>query len=148
MDPVLRELLDHREITALLNRYGTALDDRDWERLRTVFTEDAVGDYNPDAPNFEGRAAIEGLCRGALEPLDASQHLIGNHEIEIDGDAARSRCYVRAQHVRRGCEGGHLFEVAGYYRDELTRTAEGWRIHKRSMVVTWQDGNPRVIGPR
>jgi hypothetical protein len=123
------------------------LDDRDWGRLRTCFTADAIGDYDPSAPKFEGYDAIENLCRTALGPLDASQHLLGNYEIEIEGDVARSRCYLRAQHVKRGCEGGHLFEVAGYYRDEWVRREDGWRISRRQIVVTWQSGNPRVIAP-
>lgn len=147
MDPTLRDLIDRQEITALLNRYGTSLDDRDWDRLRTCFTPDATADYDPNAPDFEGYSAIEKLCRSMLQPLDASQHLIGSHEIEIDGDAATSRCYIRAQHIKRNCNGGHLFEIGGYYRDELTRCKDGWRIHKRQMVVTWQDGNPRVLQP-
>jgi 3-phenylpropionate/cinnamic acid dioxygenase small subunit len=147
MEPVLRELIDRQEITALLVRYGTSLDDRDWDRLRTCFTPDATGDYDPRAPNFEGYAAIETLCRTMLEPLDASQHLIGNFELEIHGDTAMSRCYVRAQHVKQSCQGGPLFEVAGSYHDELTRSDDGWRIHKRKMVVAWHDGNPRVLQP-
>ena len=148
MDPKLRELLDKQAITELLNRYGSALDDHDWERLRSCFTPDAVADYDPNAPNFEGYEAIEGLCRSMLGPLDASQHLIGNHEIEVDGDTARSRCYIRAQHVLSSCEGGQFLEVAGYYRDELARGPDGWRIHRRQMVVTWREGNPRVLQPQ
>ena len=147
MERVLREMLDRHEIIALLDRYASSLDDRDWDRLRTCFTADAIGDYGANAPKFEGYDAIENLCRTTLGPLDASQHLLGNYEIEIEGDVARSRCYLRAQHVKRGCEGGHLFEVAGYYRDVLVRREDGWRISRRQIVVTWRSGNPRVVAP-
>jgi 3-phenylpropionate/cinnamic acid dioxygenase small subunit len=147
MDPALREMIDRQEIVAVLCRYASSIDDRDWDRLRTCFTPDAIADYDPSAPAYEGSEAIATLCRKMLEPLDASQHMIGNHEIEIEGDTARSRCYVRAQHVKRGCEGGNLFEVAGYYRDELTRCDDGWRIHERQMVVTGHGGNPSVLHP-
>ncbi len=147
MDRILREILDRQEIIAVLDRYASSLDDRDWGRLRTCFTADAIGDYDPNAPKLEGYDAIENLCRRALGPLDASQHLLGNYEIEIEGDVARSRCYLRAQHVKRGCEGGHLFEVAGYYRDEWVRCEDGWRTSRRQLVVTWRSGNPRVIAP-
>jgi len=146
MDPTLREILDRQEIVSLLTRYGTALDDRDWERLRSCFAPDAVADYGTGSP-FEGYPAIEALCRGMLEPLDASHHMIGNHEIELAGDAATSRCYVRAQHLRKGCPGGILLEVGGYYRDQLRRAAEGWQIQHRQLVVTWRDGNAAVLTP-
>jgi hypothetical protein len=125
MDPALREWIDRQEISAVLVRYGASLDDRDWVRLRSRFTPDGTGDYDPGAPNLEGYEAIEKLCRSMLEPLDASQHLISNPEIELDGDAAKSRCYVRAQHVKRNCEGGHRFEVGRSYFDELIRCDDG-----------------------
>lgn len=148
MDPALRELLDRQQIASLQTRYATALDDRDWERLRSCFAPDAIADYGPGIPPFEGYDAIEKLCRSTLEPLDASHHFIANHEIELlSGDEARARCYVRAQHVRNGCDGGNLFEIGGYYRDELKRGERGWRIHRRQLVMTWRDGNPKVLSP-
>jgi 3-phenylpropionate/cinnamic acid dioxygenase small subunit len=146
-DDALRDLLDHQQITAVLNRYASSIDDRDWARLRTCFTTDAVGDYVPGAPPYEGIEAIETLCRTMLGPLDASQHLLGNYEIDLHGETAKSRCYVRAQHVKEGCEGGRLLEVAGYYRDDLVRSPDGWRIQRRQMTVTWREGNPRVLQP-
>ena len=54
MDPALRELLDRQEIVAIQTRYGTALDDRDWqvrqaaEDLRRAGHDvDAGGDLAP-----------------------------------------------------------------------------------------------------
>ena len=41
-----KRLSDEREITALLNRYARAVDTKDWELYRTVFTDDAVIDYS------------------------------------------------------------------------------------------------------
>jgi ketosteroid isomerase-like protein len=146
MKRTLENLLDRMEITDLLNRYATALDDRDWTRLATCFTPDAVGLYGPVLGRRDGFAAIEQLCRGALEPLDSSHHMITNHEIEIDGDTARARCYLQAQHTKRGTPGGDNFVIAGAYIDELVRTADGWRIRQRELRVIWQEGNPRVLG--
>jgi ketosteroid isomerase-like protein len=146
MKRTLENLLDHMEITDLLNRYATALDDRDWKRLATCFTPDAVGLYGPVLGRRDGFAAIEQLCRGALEPLDSSHHMITNHEIEIDGDTARARCYLQAQHTKRGTPGGDNFVIGGTYTDELVRTADGWRIRQRELRMIWQEGNPRVLG--
>lgn len=146
MERTDRYLLDRLEITDLLNRYALALDDRDWQRLATCFTPDAVGLYGPVLGRRDGFPAIEQLCRGALEPLDSSHHMISNHEIEIHGDTARSRCYVQAQHTKRGTAGGDNFVIGGAYIDELVRTAEGWRICRRELRLIWQEGNPRVLG--
>ena len=138
------ELRDRLEITELLGRYANALDERDWRRLASCFTDDAVGDYG-GIGHFEGFAAIETLCRNTLEPLDASQHLVGSIEIELSGDGARARCAFQAQHTKRGCEGGDNYVLGGSYRDELVRTLDGWRIRRRELRVSWSEGNPRVL---
>ena len=137
-------LRDRLAIQDVLVRYGMALDDRDWERLSTCFLPDAVADYGgPD--DQVGYPKIEETCRAALGRLDGSQHFISNFEITVDGDTARSRCYLMAQHVRNSAEGGPHFTVAGTYRDELVRTSDGWRIRRRELITTWIDGNPLVI---
>ena len=85
------------------------------------------------------------LCRRMLEPLHVSQHLLGSFEITVAEETAASRCYFHAQHVRSGLAGGDSLILAGTYEDDLERTAEGWRIRQRKLVVTWQDGNPDVL---
>lgn len=145
MDKMLEHLVERQHIIDLLYRYGSSLDDRDWARLATCFTPDAIALYGAELGQQDGYAAIERACRSALEPLDSSQHLISNHEIEIDGDTARARCYLHAQHTKKGTPGGDNFTVGATYLDELVRTPQGWRIKKRELRVTWQDGNLAVL---
>ena len=141
----LQELSDRLEIVDLLHRYATGLDSRDWELLASVFTDDGVADYSSlELGVNDGPDAIVDLCRNALSGLDATQHIISNEVIEIDGDRARSRCYFQAQHVFRGAPGGDNFIVAGTYEDELVRTQAGWRIERRALIPTWFEGNASV----
>ena len=70
-------------------RYATALDTKDWTLLATCFVPDAVGDLLHPGPR-RGLFGIEDVCRGALGPLTSSQHLLGNHVVELDGDAGRA----------------------------------------------------------
>src|SRR3954449_870790 len=77
-DTLLQELADRRAIDDVLYRYAHALDSRDWDLLRTCFTEDAVADYLELGGVNEGREAIVDLCAGVLTGLDASQHMIGS----------------------------------------------------------------------
>lgn len=135
---------DTLEIQAVLNKYATSLDTRDWQRLATCFTKDAVGDYGLLGLQ-EGYAAIEELIKGVLTKLDVSQHFISNHEIELAGDTATSRCYLQAQHVRRNTKGGDNYLVAGLYLDSWVRTPDGWRISERQLKMTWFEGNPAVV---
>lgn len=141
--PTLEERL---AITDLTVAYCWAIDTHDWPLLNDVFVSDATADL--DGVPKVGRAAIVDYIAAVLGKLDDSQHIIANHQIDVDGDAATSRCYLHAQHVRLGVPGGDLFVVAGRYEDTLVRRPEGWRISHRRLVVMWRDGNVAVVHPK
>jgi 3-phenylpropionate/cinnamic acid dioxygenase small subunit len=144
----LTDLQDKQEITEICYRYGLVLDSRDWSSLSTVFTSDAEAYYLDMAPCI-GYQAIEDTCSSALGALDRSQHLIGNVVVSLTGDdpdTAECICYLQAQHVKTGTDGGDNFIIAGRYLDRLVRTADGWRIKERRLEGMWTDGNPAVVG--
>lgn len=146
MDPIHDPgaLTDHRAIVDHTIAYCWAIDSRDWEALRSIFAADVNAQL--------GRTVhqdVEGIidrCRNALEPLDASQHSVSNHQVTVDGDRATCRCYFRAQHVRRSTPGGANFMIAGIYDDRLVRVDDGWLITHRVLTVSWTEGNPAVTG--
>lgn len=143
---VVAGLLAKQDITDLMFSYGYALDGRDWDRLRSCFTPDVVGHYGGDP--IHGYDGIEELCRTTLDPLSVSQHLIGNVVVTLDADdpdSATSTCYLPAQHVLPGTDGGDQFIFAGSYRDRVVRTAAGWRISERTLEALWTSSNPAVI---
>ena len=145
----LQTLLDEREILELVTRYCWALDTKDWKLLDDVFVADATADLAGPSP-LAGLDSIRNRIRTALEHLDVSQHLVGSHEVSVDGDLATHRCYLQAQHVRRDASAeasgdGINYIVGGRYEDRLARTDGGWRIVHRTLVVMWTDGNPAVV---
>jgi hypothetical protein len=142
MDPVLQRLVDERDIVELASRYCWALDTLDRDKLATVFTPDATA-VLVSAP-LTGFDEIWQRIHRALSSLDGSQHVVGSHIVEVDGDHGTHRCYLIAQHRRDDAEGGSLYVVAGRYEDEVVRTSEGWRIKHRTLTVMWTDGNPAV----
>jgi 3-phenylpropionate/cinnamic acid dioxygenase small subunit len=137
-------LSDREQIHDLAVRYATALDNRNWELLRTCFLPDATGHYEGigEVASYE---EIERICRRALEPLDASQHILSNFVIDIHGDEADFTCYLHAQHVKTDAPGGPNFVIAGTYRDRHVKTSEGWRIARRELSTAWSEGNLQVI---
>ena len=141
----LTALQDNQEITELCYRYGLILDGRDWAGLAALFTPDASAFYL-DMPPCHGYRAIEDTCRSALGSLSATQHLISNVVVRLDGDRAESSCYLQAQHVKTGTPGGDNFIIAGRYDDQLIRTPDGWRIRERRLTLSWTSGNPAVAG--
>jgi len=142
----LRHLVDHAEITALAVAYCWTIDGHDWDGLDAIFTPDATADF-ATAGVHDGRDGIKQRIEAALGSLDASQHVVSNHQVWVDGDTAQHRCQMRAQHVRHDADGGPNYMVAGRYEDRLVRTPDGWRIAHRDLIISWTDGNIRVVRP-
>lgn len=136
---------DEKAIIDLTIAYTWALDTKQFDELRDVFTPDATGMLHGVA--CADADAIIARISGALIPLDVTQHLIGNHQVRIDGDTATCRCQLHSQHLRRGTEGGETYVIGGTYDDRLVRTADGWRISHRTMAESWHSGNRAVVRP-
>lgn len=138
------ELVDTHDVIATAVRYTWALDSHDWDALDDVFVPGATANFMGSL--HEGRDAIKERISRSLGRMDGSQHIVSNHEVEFNqgGDRAQHRCYLQAQHIR-DVPGGSLYIVAGRYEDDMVRTDAGWRIHHRSLIMMWSDGNEGVI---
>jgi hypothetical protein len=143
MAAALQTLIDRVEIGEVLTRYCTALDTREWTSLREVFQPDAVCDGSLGNP--QGVEQITALIQGTLQGLDATQHLLGNVSVTLDGDKATASCYLFSQHIRSGLPAGEDYQIGGRYADRLVRTPEGWRIAHRTLHRMWARGNREVI---
>ena len=123
-------MTDRDEIVALTIRYATAIDSEQYELLSTVFTADADLDYG-EVGHWTGAAEVTEFMdlahRGAANTL----HRMSNQVVAVDGDAATARTYVDA--LILGPDGSGVNAV-GYYDDEAVRTADGWRISKRTFT--------------
>ena len=140
----LEEVADRMAIAEVLYRYATALDTRNWDLLRTVFTEDGVYVMGQRG-TLTGVGSIAEKLTEVIGGLRATQHLIGNEVIEVDGDSARCTSYVRAQHYQTGHDtGGNTLDMGGTYVDHLTRTPQGWRITRRVLEITWREGTSGI----
>jgi hypothetical protein len=134
---------DRDEIIDLTAAYAWALDGRTPEALRDVFTADATADLR--GRWCDGVDAIIERVGGSVLRFDATQHLVGNHQVVVNGDTATCRCQLQAQHTRAGVEGGANYVIGGSYHDDLVRTPQGWRIRHRRLEQTWTEGNPAVL---
>jgi len=135
--------LEHQAIEEVLLGYAFALDGRRWADLTQVFSSDAVADYRGIGV-FEGRDAIVGVVRDFLEACGPTQHMITNISVIVDGDLARSRCYLQATHAGIGKYAGKTMTVWGEYLDRLEQRPEGWRIVHRMLAVQHVAGDVGV----
>src|SRR5260370_33448021 len=139
----VQRLTDQQEIADLCVRYTIALDTKDWAQLESCFAPSPV--FVHPGGRLVGFPAILERTKAALTPLTATQHLLGNIVVKVDGDTARSMCYFQAQHVRAGTPGGEMYVIAGRYADALTRATDGWKITERVQTYAWRDGNRAVV---
>ncbi|VBB14637.1 nuclear transport factor 2 family protein [Burkholderia stabilis] len=135
------------EIVQAHSRYAYALDERNWQALETVFAHDVRTDYNDGEFVTDGLAELVGMIRSHLDGCGPTQHLLGTPNIDVDGDGARSRIYVRAAHRGRG-ENEHLvYEALGEYVAKWKRTTDGWRATDWALRVSLEIGTRAVLGP-
>jgi len=128
----LQEISDRLEIQELLVRYSHAVDSRDWDAFEGVFTDDAVIDYTEMGGPRGGVKETRAFLESAMPMFSSFQHMVGNTVLEFDGDTARSRTICHNPMVLDRGEGQtHVFFCGLWYRDELVRTPEGWRIKDR-----------------
>lgn len=125
-------LLERLAIEETLVRYGTAIDTQNFDLLDTVFTPDATLDYRISGGARGPLSEAKAWLAKVLVPFTFMQHMIGNLSVEIDGDRASSVCYFYNPMTMGGKDGKETsFVCGGFYRDQLVRTADGWRISER-----------------
>jgi hypothetical protein len=131
----LRQLSDRIEIADLLTSYTRAVDTGDWDRLDAVFTPDARIDYTATG-GIEGAFPEVKTWLAEVLPLFARrQHVLGQSEVVLDGDAAAVTVYFANPMV--GAADGRLFACGGYYHHRLVRTSAGWRSRLLRQELVW-----------
>jgi 3-phenylpropionate/cinnamic acid dioxygenase small subunit len=135
------------EITQLLYRYARAIDAKDWKALERIFTPDARIHYAVERGAELRFPELGPWLAKAMTIFRATQHVITNPLVELQGDRARCTSYLTGTHVqvRRDTRAEVLTTEGSTYSDELVRTREGWRIASRRLERTWVDG--RYLGP-
>ena len=138
------QLVEKQKIIDLTIAYTWIIDHGPRDNLKEIFTEDAV--FIIDVRHLNGIDEIMGKIERTLGGLSASQHIISNHQVIVDGKNATCRCYLHAQHTLHGTEGGDNYIMAGRYIDKLSQVDDEWRITERRLILDWVEGNPNVLG--
>jgi hypothetical protein len=143
LEAEVRDLAARRDIQRALCRYMRGQDRLDPVLHRSAFHDDAwvdCGLMNGTADEFVA------FAQGFLADLGGSQHIIGQVDLDVDGDAASGEVYFYAWH--RTSENGAAMDlvVAGRYVDEYARRDGDWRIVKRRELIDWARTDPAADG--
>jgi hypothetical protein len=137
---------DREDIIQLINLYGLAMDTQRWDLFDRIFTEDCDADYGATS-HWTSRAQFKADFGSFHELFDATQHVMTNHLVTVEGDRASAHTYGSWRLLRHAAGDPPVWDGTGYYDDQLARTAAGWRIAKRVCRVVYWTGNPRVQTP-
>lgn len=160
LDADIQDLLDRRDIYAVLTRYSRALDRCDVEMMKSVYWPDGTDSHGV----FDGNAAefAEFIIREIQNWFEVTMHAVMNVHMEIKGDYAASEAYLFAYHKVRadkaesifgarymqmfenhGLDANHHhFYYGGRYLDRLERRNGEWRILRRQVIMDWNDNKP------
>jgi hypothetical protein len=115
------------ELQQLLARYAVGMTQNDIEAVMAVFTPD--GSYRAFGDTYR-LADFPTLVAAAPKGL----FMVGPAAVELDGDTGtggQPLCFVdQTNHAMR----------IGWYTDTYRRTADGWRLHTRSMTFLRKSG--------
>lgn len=125
---------DISEISNVLIRYATGIDSKDWDAFRSCFTDDVYADYGTTGC-WEGVDSITKWMAETHAPMPATNHMMSNIVVEVDGDRASATSYVHAVLVINA-ERTQTVDAVGTYHDVLVRTGDGWRIRERRFIMT------------
>jgi 3-phenylpropionate/cinnamic acid dioxygenase small subunit len=132
---------DHVEITALLYRYARAVDTKDWELYRSVFTDDALVDYSSAGAVVGTRDEVIDWFAANFAVIPWSMHYVTNVEIlDRTADSATVRAMFYNPMQLPGMTA--MSSCGGYYHHEVVRTADGWRSRSLREENVWFDNAP------
>jgi 3-phenylpropionate/cinnamic acid dioxygenase small subunit len=145
----VEEMSDRLEIEELLFRYSHAIDSRNFEALRDVFTEDAFIDYSEMGGSKGDLDETISFLGSSMALFASFQHAVSN--ILIDFASDRQSATVRSilqnpMVLDKGDGETHVFFCGLWYNDKLVRTPAGWRIKERSEEKSYFHNVPTEWG--
>ncbi len=147
-EKALQELIDKDAIRELVLLYSRAIDRKDVELLRDLYTQDATDTHGD---SFDGPAdAYCEFIEQALPYMPYSGHHVCNHMISVEGDEANGEVYALAYHVIPNQSGDGTSDedfMAVRYIDNYRRCDDGkWRFSKRVVTYDLQIKRPFTGG--
>jgi SnoaL-like domain len=126
------DIEDEHAIGAVLLRYATGIDRRDWVLFATCFTDDVQADYGA-LGQWHGRDSLVAHMAQGHADLGPTLHRMSNFVITGVAHEARATSYVDALLMHKS--GQVLRRAHGYYEDRLVRAEGAWKISSRHFLA-------------
>jgi hypothetical protein len=153
LDSQIGQIADRQAITDLITRLGLMLDEKRFEDAPWILSDDVTA--QTPGGSSQGREAVTAQARRSHTV--ATQHVITDVLIELDGDTAEARANMIATFAPDR-PGSHLLindveqadpylAVGARYRFGAIRTEDGWRLARIENEPVWSS-RPGTRGAR
>lgn len=131
-------IADHIEITDLFTRFALLLDEKRWEEVDTIFTDD-VAVHSPRGGELRGIDKVVGFMRQSEVEGQHTQHTTTDLLLDIDGDQAVASANSLVYYYRDGQ--APYFTGGLRLASTVVRTPAGWRIREQRITPAWTREN-------
>ncbi|MFT5033804.1 MAG: hypothetical protein ACI9OO_001740 [Bacteroidia bacterium] len=121
---------DKLDIHELIARYTHALDYHNIPLMRDIWTDDCRFQADEPEVNISGIEDLSEFFRQTVAAVPNVRHVISN--LYVDGRGSEAICNAYIQIIDFDTK---TLIAAGRYRDELVRSASGWRIRNRIFTA-------------
>lgn len=143
----LEHLLDRSALIDLVSSYAVLMDRREWSLYRSIFADEldiSFPDWTSGPTTRISADEWVNIVRRTLTGYRATQHMLVNHLVELNGDKAVVHSHMTARHVFSDDEEEHL---GGHYAHHAARTEGGWKLTAVHLTSNWDKG-PRELFQR
>lgn len=138
----------HPLIVDVVNGVAIYADLRQWDRLRELYADEVAIDYTSLVGGAPAQIKADDLIAGwkvGLGRYQATQHLLGNHRVSVNGEQAQALVYVQATHWLPQPDGESTWTVHGYYDYTLEQIESYWRITRHVFTATIVYGSRALL---
>lgn len=127
-----------------MTRYATCIDSRDFDGLDEVFTPDARVSFEAAGGPADTYPVVREWLAEMLPIFAATQHLMGNLAVRLDGDVASGRCMCfNPMALKPTSEKDQQVLFYGLWYDlAFERTSAGWRISRLTQEQAFHHNVP------
>lgn len=138
----LQRLHDTTAVTAVLHEYCRAIDDKRFDDVAALFSDDAeLTVHAGSGGTVRGRTALRQRVGKLMGGFTATSHMVSNVQVSFPApDRAEAVSYLHAWHrFEHARPDGVLW---GRYHDGLVRTDGNWKISHRTLRIIGEQDFP------
>ncbi|HLY54978.1 MAG TPA: nuclear transport factor 2 family protein [Stellaceae bacterium] len=147
-EAMIRRIDDRTEISHMICRLALGMDLRDEAMFRACWADEfqlSVPALGAGAEPMVGRLKAVDHARNVIARLSefkATQHVLTNHLIEVEGDTAQCCVYLVGTHIFADVDSGDpVHTIGARYEFECRRFPDGWKIVSLVWTRHWATGN-------